>query len=174
MKRTGITGMVCGLALVLTAWTGGASRTPSQQAPPSGASPAGAQAVPKEPSNQEINDSFVQKITKQIAGHEQEPAEKVFKNVQIMKTAPAARFLLIMNLGYARGLGVTCTHCHVETDFSSDDKRPKRAAREMAVMHRSINDQLAKMQNLEPNPNGHFINCSTCHRGGVDPLASDK
>ena len=113
----------------------------------------------------------MQKITKQIAGHEQEPAEKVFKNVQIMKTAPAARFLLIMNLGYARGLGVTCTHCHVEKDFSSDDKRPKRAAREMAVMHRSINDQIAKMENLEPNPNGHFINCSTCHRGQIDPMA---
>jgi photosynthetic reaction center cytochrome c subunit len=166
MKRTWITGMVSGLALVLTGWTGGASRTPSQQAPPAAAAPAH-----KEPSTQEINDAFVQQISKQIAGHEQEPAEKVFKNVQIMKTVPAARFLLIMNLGYARGLGVTCEHCHVKEDFSKDDKRPKRAAREMAVMHRSINDQLVKMQNLEPNPNGHFINCSTCHRGQIDPMA---
>lgn len=171
MKRIRIAGMASGLTLAVMGWMGGASRTPSQQALPSAASPAAAQTMPKEPSNQEINDSFVQKITKQISGHEQEPAEKVFKNVQIMKTAPAARFLLIMNLGYARGLGVTCTHCHVEEDFSSDDKRPKRAAREMAVMHRSINDQLAKMQNLEPNPNGHFINCSTCHHGQIDPMA---
>jgi hypothetical protein len=123
---------------------------------------------------QHTNDDFVAKITKQIAGHEQEPAEKVFKNVQLMKSVPAARFLLIMNMGYARALGVTCTHCHVETDFSSDEKRPKRAAREMALMHRSINDELSKMQNLDPNPQGHFINCSTCHRGSVDPLTSDK
>ena len=122
---------------------------------------------------EETNDAFVEKIMKQIAGHEQEPAEKVFKNVKIMKTAPAARFLTIMNLGYSRALGVTCTHCHVETDFSSDDKRPKRAAREMAVMHRGINEQLAKMENLEPNPQGHFINCSTCHRGAIDPLKSE-
>jgi hypothetical protein len=91
-----------------------------------------------------------------------------------MTNTPAARFLLIMNLGYSRALGVTCTHCHVEEDFSSDDKRPKRAAREMAAMHRSINDQLAKMQNLEANPQGYFINCSTCHRGSVDPLATDR
>jgi len=44
----------------------------------------------------------------------------------------------------------------------------------MAAMHRSINDQLAKMQNLEANPQGHFINCSTCHRGNVDPLSTDR
>lgn len=167
MKRTWITGMVSGLALVLTGWTGGASRAQQQQAPPTAPAPA-----PKEPSTQEINDAFVQQISKQVAGHEQEPAEKVFKNVQIMKTVPAARFLLIMNLGYARGLGVACTHCHDEKDFSSDEKRLKRAAREMAVMHRSINDQITKMQNLEPNPNGHFINCSTCHRGQIDPMAN--
>ena len=123
---------------------------------------------------QETNDAFVQKIMKQIAGHEQEAAQKVFKNVQIMKAAPAARFLTIMNLGYSRALGVTCTHCHVEQDFSSDEKRPKRAAREMAVMHRGINEQLSKMENLEPNPRGHFINCSTCHRGAVDPLKSEQ
>ena len=136
--------------------------------------PASVQTEAKGQSIQEINDRFVQKISKQIAGHEQEPAGKVFKNVHIMTNTPAARFLLIMNVGYSRGLGVTCTHCHVEQDFSSEDKRPKRAAREMAAMHRSINDQLTKMQNLEASPQGHFINCSTCHRGAVDPLASDR
>jgi hypothetical protein len=145
----------------------------AQPRPPQSSSPS-AQAEPAKQSDQEINDAFVQKISKQIAGHEQEPAGKVFKNVHIMTNAPAARFLLIMNLGYSRALGVTCTHCHVEEDFSSDDKRPKRAAREMAAMHRSINDQLAKMQNLEASPQGHFINCSTCHRGSVDPLATDR
>jgi hypothetical protein len=78
-----------------------------------------------------------------------------------------------MNLGYSRALGVACTHCHVEQDSSSDEKRPKRAAREMAAMHRAINDQLRKMQNLEPNPN-RAINCTTCHRGAIDPTASDR
>jgi hypothetical protein len=123
--------------------------------------------------NQEINNRFVKQISDRIAGHENEPAEQVFKNVQWFKGTPAGRLLLIMNLGYSRGLGVNCTHCHVEQDFSSDDKRPKRAAREMAAMHRMINDQLKKMQNLEPKPN-RAINCSTCHRGAIDPMATDR
>ena len=84
---------------------------------------ARSQAVPS--SVQETNDGFGQRISKQIAGHEQEPAERVFKNVHVLKTTPAARLLMIMNLGYSRALGVTCTHCHVEQDFSSDEKRPK-------------------------------------------------
>jgi len=159
--------VVSGLIYVVCITAAAQSGSPQPSSPP-------AQSEPGKPSIQEINDGFVQKISKQIAGHEQEPAAKVFKNIHIMPIAPAARFLLIMNLGYSRALGVTCTHCHVEEDFSSDDKRPKRAAREMAAMHRSINDQLAKMQNLEANPQGHFINCSTCHRGNVDPLATDR
>ena len=120
-------------------------------------------------STQETNDRYMRDVLKSIAGHEQEPAEKVFKNVKIMKQAPAERFLRIMNLGYAKALGVTCEHCHVTTDFSSDEKRPKRAAREMAEMHHDINERLNKMQNLAPKEGGHFINCSTCHRGTVDP-----
>jgi len=135
------------------------------------AQPATTPKATKGPSTQEINDAFVQRISRQIAGHEQEPAGQVFKNIQLefFKKTPAARLLLIMNLGYSRALDVNCTYCHMEDDFSRDVKRPKRAAREMAVMHFSINQQLAKMRELEPNPQGHFINCSTCHRGSVKP-----
>ncbi len=158
---------------VLTAFLGTVPGTPQTAAPQPGlASSTQAPATPA--SIQETNDAFVQKISRQIAGHEQEPAGKVFKNIQNLKTTPAGRLLLIMNRGYSQALGVTCTYCHAEQDFSSDEKRPKRAAREMATMHRSINDQLSKMQNLDPNPQGHFINCSTCHRGAVDPLSSDR
>lgn len=109
-----------------------------------------------------------------IKGHENEPAEKVFKNVRILKGIPAANLVDIMNYGYSHALGVTCRHCHVETDFSSDDKRPKRAAREMAVMHRSINDQLRKMENLEQPTDKRNINCGVCHRGAVDPNAKSN
>lgn len=124
--------------------------------------------------NQEINDRFAKQLSEKIAARENEPAEKVFKNIQIpwLKNTPAGRFLRIMNLGYSRALGVACTHCHVEQDFASDDKRPKRAAREMAVMHKMINDQLAKMENLELKPEQRFINCSTCHRGAINPAAN--
>jgi len=155
MKQIATKGRVVLLAAVLCVATG--ARTEPWQA--------------NATSTQQVNDAFVQRISKQIVGHEQEPAGQVFKNIQldIFKKTPAARLLLIMNLGYSRALGVTCTHCHLEDDFSKDDKRPKRAAREMALMHFSINQNLAKMQNLEPNPQGHVINCSTCHRGSIKP-----
>jgi len=133
----------------------------------------GARAEPPQPpaagkTVQETNDAFVAAINLQIKGHEKEPAGKVFKNVKWLTGVPAANLVTIMNFGYSRALGVACTHCHDEKDFSSDEKRPKRAAREMQVLHRSINDQLAKMQNLKDRPD-HFINCATCHRGMLDP-----
>src|SRR6185312_9553900 len=119
--------------------------------------------TPPKSATQETNDRFVQQILERIKGHENEPAEQVFKNIDRFKGLPAGRLLRIMNGGYSRALGVTCTHCHVEEDFASEEKRPKRAAREMATMHRSINEQLGKMQNLASNPEERAINCSTCH-----------
>ena len=127
-------------------------------------------APPLPPAIQSTNDRFVADILKKIAGHETEPSGQVFQNIQMFKTTPARTLLAIMNVGYAQALGVACTHCHSENDFSSDDKRPKRAAREMAAMHRSINDQLSKMQNLAtPATENRSVNCSVCHRGKVNP-----
>jgi len=118
--------------MVPAEWNGRARRAQSQQAPP-----AATASASKEPSNQEINDALVQQISKQIAGHEQEPSGQVFKNVQVdfLQKVPAGRLLLIMNQGYSRALGVNCKHCHAADDFSKDDKRPKRCARDMALMH---------------------------------------
>lgn len=144
---------------------------PQQTDTPAAARESVATTPSREPSNQEINDRYEQQIAKRIAGRENEPAEQVFQNLQIewLKGAPASRLLLIMNYGYSRALGVSCTHCHVEQDFASDEKRPKRAAREMAVMHRMVNEQLRKMQNLETPPDDRPINCFTCHRGAINP-----
>jgi hypothetical protein len=119
-----------------------------------------------QPSQSDVNAQFLKQWSERIAGKESEPAGKVFKNLQYLTNTRASVLLTIMDLGYSRGLGVTCTHCHVETDFASDDKRPKRAAREMAAMHRMINQQLATMENLQSN---RAINCSTCHRGEAIP-----
>lgn len=123
-----------------------------------------------QPSPTDTNGWFLKQWAERIAGREDEPAERVFKNVQYLKTVRASLLLTIMDIGYSRALGVTCTHCHVEQDFASDDKRPKRAAREMAAMHRTINQQLAKMDNLGSDPQNRAINCSTCHRGAIQPL----
>jgi hypothetical protein len=131
--------------------------------------------VPPKESVQETNDRLAQQVLKSIAGHENEPAEQVFMDIRIesLKKVPAGRFVNIMNMGYAKALGVACTHCHVEKDFSSDEKRPKRAAREMAAMHRMINQQLEAMKELEDPADKRAINCSTCHRGSIDPHKSE-
>ena len=165
MQNGSVRKLLAASAIVLAVWTGVEGRVQSQQAQP------GTASATKALSTQDINDAFVRQLSTQIAGREQVAASQVFKNIQldVLKKTPASRLLLIMNLGYSRALGVTCEHCHVTDDFSKDDKRPKRAAREMALMHFSINQQLAKMQELEPNPQGHFVNCSTCHRGSSKP-----
>ena len=144
---------------------------PSRQGPPAIQETRPDRPDPANP-HQETNDRFVKEISQQIAGRENEPAEAVFENIEIttLKKVPAKRFLRIMNAGYSRALGVACTHCHVEDDFASDEKRPKQAAREMAALHKMINDQIAKMAHLEERQGPRFINCSTCHRGAIDPM----
>jgi hypothetical protein len=42
----------------------------------------------------------------------------------------------------------------------------------MATMHWTINQTLAKMNNLSSAPEERFINCATCHRGRADPRES--
>jgi hypothetical protein len=109
----------------------------------------------------------VTELLKQIVGKENRPAGEVFKNVTMMKEVPAGRFLRIMDVGYSRSLGVDCSHCHVEDRWDADEKRPKRAAREMMKMVAEINERLAEMpeiDNTEP-----VVNCTTCHRGYVKP-----
>jgi hypothetical protein len=125
----------------------------------------------QDPAVQETNDRFVREWTTRIAGRENEPAGKVFQNIRLewFKSAPAGTLIEVMDGGYAKALGVRCTHCHDARDFASDEKRPKRAAREMAAMHWDINQRLQRMDNLKSPPDQRAINCGTCHRGSVDP-----
>ncbi len=107
-------------------------------------------------------------LRKAIAGREEKPAGEVFKNIQMFKTMPAARLLRVMEMGYAKSLGVDCTHCHVPAQWEKEDKPTKQVARDMAAMVGNINkEQLKNIKNLksaEP-----VINCTTCHRGQTKP-----
>jgi hypothetical protein len=171
--------------LVLTLACATATTAPPQPTPtvappestPAAAPPAAtpvaaprAGGMPPNP-NQESNDQVAKAVLERIAGRENEPAEQVFKNIQSLKGVPAGRFVRIMNMGYSRALGVGCLHCHYGPDYSSDEKRQKRAAREMMAMNKVINDRLQSLQNLEGKPEERAVNCSTCHRGQVDPTA---
>ncbi len=116
--------------------------------------------------------AHVVELLEAIKGQEDKPSGEVFKNVQVLKGVPAARLLRIMDIGYSRSLGVGCDHCHVEDRWDSDEKRPKKAAREMMALVRQINESLGKMENVE-TPEA-TVNCTTCHRGYVKPSMGIK
>ena len=110
----------------------------------------------------------LENLRKAIAGQENKPAEEVFKNIQMFKGMPAGRLLRVMELGFARSLGVNCTHCHVPEAWDKEDKPTKQIARDMNAMVGVINnEQLKKIKNLK-GPNS-IINCTTCHRGQIKP-----
>lgn len=107
------------------------------------------------------------KLNEQIKGKENEPAEKVFKNIQTLRGIPAGRFLRIMEIGYARSLGVDCNYCHIPEKWEAEDKTKKQITREMAAMVGTINAQL--LRNIKNLNERATINCTTCHRGQVKP-----
>jgi photosynthetic reaction center cytochrome c subunit len=59
-----------------------------------------------------------------------DPAEQVFKNIQVLKGTPAYQVVPSMQF-IANSLGVECEFCHVRGTFDKDDKKPKQTARQM-------------------------------------------
>jgi hypothetical protein len=110
------------------------------------------------------------KLREQIKGRESESSTAVFKNIQtpFLKASPAARVLAVMEIAYARSLGVTCTHCHIPDKWEVDDKTQKQTARDMAAMMAKINGELLPgIKNLKSER--PTVNCTTCHRGETKP-----
>ena len=97
------------------------------------------------------------------------PAESVFTNIRILRGMPAGQLIRIMDGGFGRALGVTCAHCHEQTDWASDAKPAKRIARGMWAMDRLANEELRTIPDVSPQA---VINCTTCHQGRVKPVAN--
>ena len=137
--------------------------SPIAAAPQSAAAPAAAKdSVTLE------RERYVAEVRQEIAGKENLPASQVFKNIKMLTDVPAARLLGIMNIGYGKSLGVSCTHCHTPGEWDKDDKTQKQTARDMSKMVATINNALLKnIPNLK-GPNA-IVNCTTCHRGQVKP-----
>jgi photosynthetic reaction center cytochrome c subunit len=113
-------------------------------------------------------DQALSSLRQAIAGKEEKPASEVFKNIQVLKSVPAGRLLRVMELGYSRSLGVSCTHCHVAGEWEKEDKPTKQVTRDMMAMAATINnDLLKKIKNLKSA--SPTVNCTTCHRGQVKP-----
>ncbi len=108
-------------------------------------------------------------LREQIKGYENEPSSEVYTNIQFLKDVPAGRLLRIMEIGYSRSLGVTCTHCHNPNDWSSDEKKEKIITRKMSEMGRKINMELLRGID-ELSDRRVAVNCTTCHRGDIKPV----
>jgi hypothetical protein len=115
---------------------------------------------------------YVALVMEAIKGKETMRADSVFKNIKILKM-PAARLLRVMELGYSRSMGVSCAYCHNTHDFSSEEKKEKEITRQMMTMSNKINTELLpNIQGLKSSP--AIVNCTTCHRGEVEPVLNLK
>ncbi len=93
------------------------------------------------------------------------PAEKYFKNVQVLKGISVDEFMATMGF-FSASLGENCTYCHVPESSGSweryaDDNPNKQTARKMLVMVSAISRTYFGGQRA--------ITCYSCHRGGDRP-----
>jgi hypothetical protein len=115
-------------------------------------------------------DSLITAVQTRIVGREELPAEEVFDSIEVLKSFPAGRVPMIMKFGFARSLGVDCTHCHDVQNLASEAKSQKQVARKMWELSGDINQQLAAIPNLESER--PVVNCTTCHRGQKKPATN--
>jgi len=105
-----------------------------------------------------------------------------FTNLKVLPKTISRQELLTTMRGFALGLGVRCTYCHVgkegqpldSVNFASDDKRTKRVARVMIGMVNHINGE--HLADVPDRPEPHVVvRCETCHRGVARPrLLTDE
>ncbi len=115
-----------------------------------------------------VRRATVDSILATIRGRENEPAGTVFRNVKLLKDMPAGEFLRTMDTQYARGLGWTCSNCHVAGKFDDDSKKNKKIARQMQTMQNYINGRaLPSVKELDTDY--EKSSCTMCHRGSNAP-----
>jgi len=166
--------VLCGLALLLA--SAAAVTAARRQPEPPPATPAAARseaaAAPEaaKPAKPKFDEQkALADLRKEIAGKENEPAGNVFMDIDLMQGVTAGQLLVVMETGYSRPLGVTCTHCHIPGQWQSNDKKEKEAARGMIRMTATINNELLpKIRGLDTD-HRPTVNCTTCHRGQIRP-----
>ena len=136
---------------------------------PGGPGGAPRRRPPPNPMQQDtVRRATVDSILASIAGRENQPAGTVFKNVKLLKNLTAAEFLRTMDTQYGRGLGWTCSNCHVVGKWDDDARKNKRIARQMQAMQDYINGtQLASVKELDAEYDK--ATCVMCHRGSNEP-----
>lgn len=151
----------------------------SSPAPAASAAPVAATAgparriPPSRDSLAKLRAVYVAQVMAQIAGRENQPAEQVFKNVQVLKGITAAELVHKMDKDYATAMSWNCTNCHrlaPQGNFASDTSTDKRRARFMQQMQNDINsNQLPKLYPKD-TPS---VTCASCHRGYNEPPSAE-
>jgi len=109
-----------------------------------------------------------------IKGKEKWPADSVFKNLKVMKgknNLSAEHLLWMMNYGWSKELGITCSYCHVPGKWESDSLPTKDIARGMYNMRQQINREILPKITGKDYFKNPKVTCITCHRGEPVPTA---
>ena len=95
-------------------------------------------------------------------------------NLQILpKDIPRPQLIQTMQ-SISAALGVQCNYCHVQegrggrNDMASDEKATKKAARNMLVLTREINEKVPDAVSKAADGTTR-VGCATCHRGVANP-----
>jgi hypothetical protein len=147
-----------------------ANRPPATGQP---GAPGGPRARPGRDSLTKLRAIYVDQVMKSIAGHENEPAEQVFKNVQVLKGITAAQLVHKMDKDFGEALSWNCTNCHrlaPQGNFASDTSTDKKRARFMITMQNELNQ--VQLPKLYPKDTPQ-VTCATCHRGYNEPPPGD-
>lgn len=122
--------------------------------------------VPNYAAQDSARRATVATLLRELAGRENEPAGKVFKNVQLHKDMPVREFLAKMDSQYGRGTGSTCTGCHIPGRWENDSLKNKVISRQMETMTRTIQaGHLEKVKELDED--FPTASCVMCHRGAL-------
>src|SRR5262245_42302497 len=91
-------------------------------------------------------------------------------NLQVLPKDISRDQLLQTMQAFSQSLGVQCNYCHVfegrggRNDMASDEKPPKKTARQMLVFARELNEKLPGVVGKSADATTR-VGCATCHRG---------
>jgi hypothetical protein len=153
------------------------SPTPTTTQAPASAAPATGAAARRIPPSRDslakLRSAYVATVMASIAGRENQPADQVFKNVQVLKNLTAAQLVTKMDKEYGVAMSWNCTNCHrfaPQGNFASDTSNDKRRARFMQQMTDSINKSYLPKLYPKDTPK---VSCMSCHRGYNEPPSDE-
>ena len=117
---------------------------------------------------------WMKEVLNSIKGKEKWPADSVFRNLKVIKgksTISAEHLLLMMNYGWSKELGISCSYCHIPGKWDSDSLPPKNIARGMWNMRQQINGEILPRITGKDYWGNPKVSCVTCHRGEPIPSA---